>query len=329
MPTVPTTVFSGFLGSGKTTIIGHLIDQIQDADSQVVYIKNEIGDENVDGQILEGKHIRTRQLLNGCICCTLVGPFISAASEIVERLNPKRIIIEASGAADPAAIALMIDTHPLLERDGVIAIIDVVNFEGYADLSETARNQTKFTDLLVFNKVEQVDIERKRAVVDMVRELNRHAPIVEAPGAILDKRVIFGASSIQLDELLSEAGFTQSAGEHEQAHSDHSSLPHHDHLSSDGLESFSHTPSQPVLKETLANWLQTLPNNVYRVKGFVETESGWLLINKVGVRVQLTPAEQPAGERLEHGTIVCIGFRIKAQEKDILSALITEQPTAQ
>ena len=149
---IPTTVFSGFLGSGKTTIISHLIEVLQNKGEQVIYIKNEIGDTDIDSKILKGKGIKTKELLNGCICCTLVGPFITSINEVVETFNPDRILIEASGAADPSALALMIASHPLLERDGVIAIVDVVNFEGYKDLSVTAQNQTKFTDLIIFNK---------------------------------------------------------------------------------------------------------------------------------------------------------------------------------
>lgn len=300
--TVPTTVFSGFLGSGKTTIIAHLIDQLQQAEKQVVYIKNEIGSENIDGQIMEGKHIRTKQLLNGCICCTLVGPFIAAATEIIESLHPHRIIIEASGAADPAAIALMIDSHPLLERDGVLAIIDVLNFEGYADLSMTARNQATFTDLIVFNKVEGVSVERKRAVVDLVRELNTHAPIVEAPGGVLPASVAFGANSAELTSLLAEAGFDQNQDHH----------PHDHHLAQDGLDSFSIHLSEPIDTQKLQSWLDHIPANIYRVKGFAQTNQGdWVLVNKVGKRSQLQlTTDAPQVVENSTGTIVCIGFHV-------------------
>jgi len=198
---IPTTVFSGFLGSGKTTIISNLIDELQANNQQVIYIKNEIGDTDIDGKVLEGKGIKTKELLNGCICCTLVGPFISSINEIVETFSPDKIIIEASGAADPSALALMISLHPNLARDGVIGIIDVVNFEGYKDLSVTAQNQTKFTDLIIFNKIELVDIAKKKAVVGYVRELNAHSPIIEAPNGKISSKLVFGLNSKDLPTL--------------------------------------------------------------------------------------------------------------------------------
>ncbi|MEX0895512.1 MAG: GTP-binding protein [Patescibacteria group bacterium] len=324
---IPATVFTGFLGSGKTTVISHLVDQLQNADKQVVYIKNEIGSENVDAKIMEGKHIRTRELLNGCICCTLVGPFVNAISEIIEKLKPHRIIIEASGAADPAAIAIMIDGHPQLFRDGVITIVDVGNFEGYADVSQTARNQTKFTDLIVFNKIEAVNIERKRAVVDMVRELNQHSPIVEAPNGELAIDVAFGISSLELDTALKAAGFSETNSTHsseqeqdQQQDNKAANHPHHDHLSQDGLESFYIKPSFTPTTDQLQHWLEALPSNIYRVKGYIQTaDAGWVLLNRVGMRSTLSTTD---ASNHTDSVIVCIGFHIKSSRESIADSFM-------
>ncbi len=306
MQKVPTTVFSGFLGSGKTTIISSLIETLQKNGVQVVYIKNEIGDENVDGQIMEGKNIKTKELLNGCICCTLVGPFIQAIDEVIETLQPDRIIIEASGAADPSAIALMIDSHPRLERDGVISIIDVVNFEGYKDLSMTAQNQTKFTDLLVFNKVELVDLARKQAVVGYVRELNNHSPVVEAPKGTLDPNVVFGLSTKELDTLLA----SQEGQDHAEHHHDH------DHLAEDGITTFHLTLPGKCERADLQAFLEATPGSIYRIKGFVQLRDGSAVVaNKVGKRINLEPA--PEGVTTPRNSLVFIGFNILELKPEI------------
>lgn len=307
---VPTTVFTGFLGSGKTTIIAHLIDELQTSGGQVIYIKNEIGNENVDADIMQGKHIQTKELLNGCICCTLVGPFLAAVDEIIINFKPTRIIIEASGAADPAALALMIDSQPKLYRDGVIAIIDVINFDGYIDLSITAQNQTKFTDLIVFNKVEQVDLQRKRAVVGYVRELNAHSPIVEAPNGKLAASVAFGASSAELDALLKVSGFDEAhvSGEHH---------PHEHHLTQDGIESFTLTLPDSISQESVTSFIESLPKSVYRVKGLLTLGNGTTVIaNKVGARVEFNHLDT-AVETPRKNILVIIGFSILAQKEYI------------
>lgn len=312
MTLIPTTVFSGFLGSGKTTIISHLVDELQTQGKQAVYIKNEIGSENVDGVLMEGKHIQTKELLNGCICCTLVGPFISAIDEIVTRFTPDRIIIEASGAADPAAIALMIDSSPKLARDGVIAVIDVVNFSGYKDISQTARNQALFTDLIVFNKIELADLAQKQAVVGYVRELNTHAPIVEAPLGKISSNLIFGADPQELNHLLKTFRHEQSGAES----STHTHHAHADHLTTDGINSVAIPIPRPTTTEAITNYLQTLPKNVFRVKGILElTDGSQVLVNKVGSRTQVTPLSKEHANTTTDQLLVLIGFYLEDQQQ--------------
>lgn len=308
---VPVTIFTGFLGSGKTTIISHLIEILQSQKQQVIFIKNEIGSEDIDGQLLKGKNINTKELLNGCICCTLVGPFMAAIDEVIDTFKPARIIIEASGAADPSAIALMVSSHQRLIRDGVISIVDVVNFDGYSDLSQTARRQTLFTDIIVFNKVELVDTERKQTVVEYVRELNHHSPIIEAPHGKLNPDVVFGISSQNLTELLS----TKSVTDHEH------------HLEEDQIVTFALTLS-PIKISILTDWLDALPKSVFRVKGFVKDEenNSWI-INKVGSRIETAPYQ---GETEVSSTLVFIGFRIIELQTEIeasLAALLNQEST--
>ncbi len=322
MQQIPTTVFSGFLGSGKTTIISHLIDELQSIDKQVIYIKNEIGSENIDGALMQGKNVQTKELLNGCICCTLVGPFINAIDEIVTKFQPDRIIIEASGAADPAAIALMIDANPKLKRDGVIAIIDVVNFEGYKDISQTARNQAAFTDLIVFNKIEQADLAQKKAVVGYVRELNSHSPIVEAPLGVLQNSVVFGTDPQELNTLLKAFKNEESAAE-STTHIHHA---HASHLTQDGIDSliilFNQAPSLELLRE----YLNRLPAAVFRVKGVLELADGSVeIVNKVGARVELTLLEEGQRDLAEKNLLVLIGFHLGEQSSELQPSFVLNE----
>lgn len=301
----PTTIFSGFLGSGKTTIISHLIEILQKNGEQVIYIKNEIGDTDIDSKVLEGKGIKTKELLNGCICCTLVGPFINSINEVVETFKPDRILIEASGAADPSALALMISSHPLLERDGVIAIIDVVNFEGYKDLSVTAQNQTKFTDLIVFNKIELVDIQKKQTVVGYVRELNTLSPIIEAPNGKVDPSVIFGLNTHELDKLLK---------------TDHKT--HHNHIEQDEIGSFTLYSDKQHSKNEIENLIKNLPKNIFRCKGFITTNNNEIFIfNTVGNRTTFLEAPKDFKINDHTGVFVFIGYHANEYENEVAEKL--------
>ncbi|KAI8892686.1 CobW/HypB/UreG domain-containing protein, partial [Globomyces pollinis-pini] len=104
--TIPITVFTGFLGAGKTTIILDLIQKFP-KDYKVVLLKNEFGDVKVDSA-LTNSQIQVTEMLNGCLCCVLVGQMKNALLEIKETQKPDRIIIETSGSAFPAPIAWQI-----------------------------------------------------------------------------------------------------------------------------------------------------------------------------------------------------------------------------
>ena len=301
---IPVTIVTGFLGSGKTTVISSLIDYLLLHGVKVAYIKNEIGSENIDGKLLRGKHIDTRELLNGCICCTLTGQLYHAITELVETIRPDRIIIEASGVADPSAIALLISSHPLVYRDGVIGIIDVVNFEGYKDLSLTARRQAQFTDLIIFNKIEMASLERKKSVVGFVRELNDVSPIIEAPKGVLDPQLAFGISAVE-KIWTSDRRFSKT---------------HELHLKDESISTVHFTHPGVMDKEKVTKILAELPANIIRVKGFIQTDDGVYLVNKVGVHSILTKERLLSDEKDNH--IVCIGFALSEWEEEIQTKLL-------
>lgn len=159
MAPIQITIITGFLGSGKTTLILNLIPQLKAAnpDYKLALLKNEFGDLAVDSQLASSNAISgVREMLNGCICCNLVGQLSEALKELQAQVTPDRIVIETSGSAFPATLAMEINR---LARqtgqyvlDGVVSVIDVENWKGYEDTSVTARLQAKYTDLIVFNK---------------------------------------------------------------------------------------------------------------------------------------------------------------------------------
>lgn len=314
---LPTTIIAGFLGSGKTTVIGHLIDQLQARGEQVAYIKNEVGETDLDAKLLQGKNIKTKELLSGCICCTIIGPFHAAIDEIVQTYHPDRLLIEASGTADSAALALTVSTHRGLHRDGVMSVIDVVNFEGYVDLSVTAQNQTKFTDLLIFNKIELVDLARKRAVVGYVRELNTHSPIIEAPHGVVPAKLVFGLDDRELDQQLRQQRDTTG-----QVHN-HAS----DHDKIDQITAFTLPLNKSVAQPAFASWLSSLPKNIIRAKGIVEVANdapntaptSHHIFNMVGGRADFQPAPDSLSQQA--GFAIFIGVQAESVRAEVEASL--------
>lgn len=136
---------TGFLGSGKTTLILNLIPQLPKT-YRLALLKNEYGDVAIDSQLASSQAISgVQELLNGCICCNLVGQLSDALEELRTGVVPDRIMIETSGSAFPATLAMEVNRlakvtgHYVL--DGVMSVIDVENWQGYEDTSMTAKVQ--------------------------------------------------------------------------------------------------------------------------------------------------------------------------------------------
>jgi G3E family GTPase len=138
-----------------------------------------------------------RELLNGCICCNLVGQLGPALLELRDMASPDRIIIETSGSAFPATLAMevnrLIREHPgSFVLDGVISVIDVENWRGYDDTSVTAKMQATYTDLIVFNKWELVDERRFDECLDRVGDLELQTAWVKSRRGWVGQDVVMG-----------------------------------------------------------------------------------------------------------------------------------------
>jgi G3E family GTPase len=268
---VPLTIITGFLGSGKTTLINHMLADIQGKEKLAI-VKNEIGDVSVDSEIIRGKNIIMKELLNGCVCCTLIGELEESLKELVETVKPDRIIIETSGAANPAILAVNIDRIPFLKRDLIVTVIDVVHFPGYKDKTTVARLQHQFTDLVVLNRVGEVDESVIDSVLDDVYEQRPGIPVVRTETGRVPLDVLFGST----EKCLSHEDLVQGGLES-------------GHLERDGIEYFSYVFEGSVTKNVIENVLGGLSDEYFRVKGFAVVEGATVpvLVNWVCGRLEL------------------------------------------
>src|SRR6201996_5822172 len=137
MAPIPLTIITGFLGSGKTTLLLNLLPQLlsQNPTYKLALLKNEFGDVAIDSQLASSSSIAgVRELLNGCICCNLVGQLSDALRELTAGdAPPGRIVVETSGSAFPATLAMEVnrvarETAGAFALDGVVTVIDVQNW---------------------------------------------------------------------------------------------------------------------------------------------------------------------------------------------------------
>lgn len=235
-------------------------------DYKLALLKNEYGDVAVDSQLASSQAISgVQELLNGCICCNLVGQLSDALEQLSNDVQPDRIVIETSGSAFPATLAMEVNR---LSRetgkyvlDGVMSVIDVENWKGYEDTSYTAKIQARYTDLIVLNKWELVDERRLEDVEDRILDLDVEPPIPRQKSSKgwVDKNVVFG-----LDAKLAKAVEQPSVNGH--AHE-------HDHNHSSEVEVLSITlagddPNGSIDTDKLAKLLESpTKDEVYRIKG--------------------------------------------------------------
>ena len=279
MSPTPVTIITGFLGSGKTTLILNLIPQLPPA-YRLALLKNEFGDVAIDSQIASSRAISgVQELLNGCICCNLVGQLGDALETLRKDVVPDRIVIETSGSAFPATLAMEVNRlgretgHYVL--DGVIVVIDVENWKGYEDTSYTAKIQAKFTDLVVLNKWEEAGERRLDDCLDRLGDLEVDVASVKSDRGRVSTEALLGLDrSLARDLVESEDDKSR-----RHRHSEHDSAHKGSH--SDEVEVLSVTLSsqgQPGEGSSLdinklEAFLKAAPKDeVYRIKAIFSTD---------------------------------------------------------
>ncbi|KAG6839896.1 hypothetical protein C0991_010678 [Blastosporella zonata] len=347
---IPITIFTGFLGAGKTSVILSLLPQLP-KDYKVVLLKNEFGDVEVDSKLAEQSSLTAvSEILNGCMCCVLVGQMQTALLEIRDKFRPDRIIIECSGSAFPATLAFQIrelerETQGDLKLDAIITVIDAENFSGYEDTSPTAKMQSSYTDIILINKWEHVSERALDFVLDHLNTLNDLTPKIRCEGRNgVDPNLIFGLETRlfldKADHLHTEA--TPSHNDEVETitlyrgpaarHPRHKHT--HDHpIDCDHCHDTEIAPNQKhekadssIRREDFVNALGLVSKeSVWRVKGFVKLEGeGVHILNWAFGRFDLTPLVKQVAEEVILLTVMGERGEVKRAIRKLSTALDAE-----
>ena len=257
---IPLHLITGFLGSGKTTFLRHLLDYCLGNGLKPAIMMNEYGDINIDGTLLRGQGYSVREMTNGCICCT-IGGTLGLALQDVAALRPDVILLEATGLADPVELidqATKEEVLPLVCLASLVAILDPINFERLSDeLHAGIRSQTEMADFVLLNKRDLADSDTLKAYEARVRKLNPRAKIISTERGLMDYRTILSRRDKS----------TQS-----RVRRDNTSL--HDHFHTQTI-----LCGAPMIRERFENMLKKLPKTIWRAKGFVrftDSEEQWM-----------------------------------------------------
>ena len=173
------TVLTGFLGSGKTTILTSLIKQKEMAYAAIII--NEFGEVGLDHDLIETTNENVIELRNGCICCTIQGDLKTTLLNLIKKMEKgdipqvNHVIIETTGLADPVPIihTLMssLDLQRIYSLDGIITVVDSVNGEATFNAHEEAVKQTAFADIIVLSKTDIADKEIVNSLIKRIENI--------------------------------------------------------------------------------------------------------------------------------------------------------------
>ncbi|MGI9597097.1 MAG: CobW family GTP-binding protein [Acidimicrobiales bacterium] len=189
---IPVTVIGGYLGSGKTTLVNHLLAA---GTERVAVLVNDFGEVDIDADLIERDDGDTIALANGCICCSLVDGLAAALNTITGlQPRPDRLVIEASGVADPASVAAY-GHGPGLSLDATVVLVDAETVRQRAVdryVGDTVLGQLRAADVVVVNKTDLVDRAEVESLLAWLDERIDRAVVVEATQAAVDPAVLFG-----------------------------------------------------------------------------------------------------------------------------------------
>jgi G3E family GTPase len=281
-PLIPVTVLTGFLGSGKTTVLNHILKQPGMAETAVIV--NEFGEIGIDHLLVESTTGDIVLLNSGCMCCTVRGDIADTLLDLfVGRANGKvpdfrRVVIETTGLADPAPILHTLISDPLVagrySLDGVVTTVDAVNGAGTLDRQPEAVKQAAVADRLLLTKTDLAEPDAVAALKARLAALNPSAPLIPVAQGEVDPAVLFNlgfydpqTKSVDVRRWLRDEAFE--AGHEHHNEDEKLDVNRHD----ERIRAFCITREQPISWAALSTWLDALAtmrgDDLLRLKAIV------------------------------------------------------------
>lgn len=288
-PDQKTLVFlvSGFLGSGKTTLLKRILSWQTKLSDSVVLV-NEFGDVGIDGDLLKNSGSDVIELVSGCICCSLQNDLRQSLSHILKQYRPKRIFIEASGIADPTAVVSLLGESPLAETlklEKIVTVLDADFWDARENFGRLFYNQLETANLILLNKIDLLDKISIPVYLKEIHDIFPRCQVIPTVRCCIDPETIW-SGSVPIEIALKPINPFQQISKMNTSHccEDHIDLLQSCDTapSSHLFKTFSFVNSGIIDEAHFKHFLDTLPLEVFRMKGSVKFHNRTEIVNFVG-----------------------------------------------
>jgi len=311
-PLCEVILIAGFLGAGKTTFLQRILSWPEKLSGTAILV-NEFGQIGIDGELLEGFNIPVVEMANGCICCSLKGDLIRTLGDILERIHPQRLFIEATGVADPLDVLTVLELPEFqgkFEKAKVVTIVDADFWGAREYFGSLFYNQIKAADLVLLNKIDLQETEEVGRFLAEIREICSSCSIVPTYHCNIDPGMIWGLVGSRapekpaffVDDLVPHDIFPRPRGDHQQP------------FLRLGYMTFSFESAAPFREDCFRKVMAAMPHELYRIKGYVLLRDKRLFVNHVGGKTEWADAQEPGPSKLAF-----VGWQV--DEEQIISRL--------
>jgi G3E family GTPase len=320
MKKIPVYIISGFLGSGKTTVLLNMVKECERNNKRPGIILNELGEANVESYLFNNQHVK--ELLNGCICCTIQDDLKETLNDFIEEIKRNNIdvlVIEGTGVANPQEIEEVLLSPEYLdyfELNSIISLVDASHFLEYqsifsstAEVRQLLKEQISSSTMVLLNKIDLIKEKSLTKIEHKIKEnVKSGVPIYKTKfGDISIKELFFKRYYVYTSQSQKEKTLKSSY-----VHNPESEHNHHDHHHST-INALKINQLPKMKRRELETWLKRLPKTVLRGKGIIKLEgssglfnfqfsSGNMIVERMGE----TPYIQP--------TIILIGDQLNIEE---------------
>lgn len=285
---IPVILITGYLGSGKTTLMQHLLSQEK---RKVAVIVNDMGSINIDASLLNrtGNKVAQVELVemqNGCICCTLRDEFMEQIEKLSEESGLEAIFVEASGISEPSSIAGAFinyeettDTKVYLKS--VVSVVDVDRIYREflysleddedtedGDIINLIMDQIEFCNVILLNKTDLLSDDQIQEVTSALRNIQREAEMITCTQGVVDLNVLLDREDFDFEDCLGSSSVQQALNQCE---------PDDKKACVDeyGVSSFVYEAKEPFNREDFNKLVEDYPTTIIRSKGYIWFSDDW------------------------------------------------------